>query len=66
MRSQHYAKQVEDNKNIRASFHHSKSMHKMSPFKQKQISNMLKDIQSNAQKLTEREKLLEKRYELGR
>ena len=66
MRGKHYCKQIENNNNVRNSFHQSRSVHKMSPFKQKQISHILKGIENNAHKLTEREKLLEKRYELGK
>jgi len=62
MREQHYSRQIEESSQVRDSFRQSKSVHKMSPFKQKQISHLLRGIENNSQQLTEKERLLEKKY----
>lgn len=65
MKENHYSSKVEENICVKGSFHSSRN-HKMSPVKQKQINSLLRGIENNTDKLYQKEKLVEKRFDVSK
>ena len=66
MKENHYSSKVEETICVKSSFHNSSRSPKMSPVKHKQMSNLLRGIENNADKLFQKEKIVEKRFDLSR